>query len=338
MRFGFSLPHYGFSLPGGAPITFEATAAWARRAEDAGFDSVSVSDHFFYSFGRYGADPAPIDALEPLTALAGLATVTERVRLQTLVLCAPFRHPAVLAKMAATIDLLSGGRLDLGLGSGWLEDEFAAFGYPFGSVGERFAALEETLEALAALFASEGDPVTFDGRSVSFREARLLPSPVQRPVPLWVGGKGGPRLLRLAARHAAGWNMVWRVAPSWYARRTAAIEAACADASRDPATFRRTIGLYALVGEDEAEARAAFARGRAAMPGGAMEGDSYETWCADTLSGTPEQVRERIAEFEAMGVEEIVIAPWVLPFAVPEPERFDAFVEGVLTPLRAARG
>jgi probable F420-dependent oxidoreductase len=337
MRFGLSLPHYGFSLPDGAPVTFEAIAAWARRAEDAGFDSVSVSDHFFYSFGRYGADPEPIDALEPMTALAGLAAVTERVRLQTLVLCAPFRHPAILAKMAATVDLLSDGRLDLGLGAGWLEDEFAAFGYAFGSVGERFAVLEETLEALDVLFSSGGEPVTFDGPTVSFDGARLLPSPVQRPVPLWVGGKGGPRLLRLAARHAAGWNMVWRIAPSWYEERLSAIDAACAEAGRDPATFRKTIGLYSLIGEDEAAARAAFDRGRAAMPGGAMQAETYETWCADTLSGTPEQVRERVAAFEELGVEEIVVAPWVLPFAVPEPERFEAFVEGVLGPLRADR-
>ena len=107
MRFGFSLPHYGFSLPDGAPITFEAMTWWARRAEAPGSIRSRFSDHFFYSFGRYGADPSPIDALEPMTALAGLATATERVRLQTLVLCAPFRHPAVLAKMAATIDLLS---------------------------------------------------------------------------------------------------------------------------------------------------------------------------------------------------------------------------------------
>lgn len=338
MRFGLSLPHYGFSLPDGAPITFEAMTAWARRAEDAGFDSVSVSDHFFYSFGRYGADPAPIDALEPLTALAGLATATERVRLQTLVLCAPFRHPAVLAKTAATIDLLSGGRLDLGLGAGWLEDEFAAFGYPFGSVGERFGALEETLEVLDALFASNGDAVSLDGPTVALRDARLLPSPVQRPIPLWVGGKGGPRLLRLAARHAAGWNMVWRVDPSWYGGRAAAIDEACAEAGRDPTTFRRTIGLYTLVGGDEADARAAFERGRAAMPGGAMDGETYGSWCADTLSGTPDQAIERIRAFEELGVEEIVIAPWVLPFAVPEPERFDAFVDLVLRPLRAERG
>ncbi len=138
MRFGLSLPHYGFSLPGGGPITFEAMSEWAVRAERLGFDSIWVSDHFFYSFARYGADPTPIAAVEPLTAIAGLATVTDRIRMGTLVLGAPFRHPSILAKMATTIDGISGGRLDLGVGAGWLREEFDAFGFDYGTVGERF--------------------------------------------------------------------------------------------------------------------------------------------------------------------------------------------------------
>jgi probable F420-dependent oxidoreductase len=331
MRFGLSLPHYGFSLPDGAPITFDALATWARRAEDLGFDSVWISDHFFYSFARYGADPRPIPALEPMTSLAGLAAVTERVRLGTLVLCAPFRHPAIVAKMATTIDGISGGRLDLGVGAGWLEDEFTAFGYEYGTVGDRFAALEETLEVLGAL--GTGEPVNYEGRYVTLREARLLPVAVQGRIPLWVGGKGGPRLLRLAARHAVGWNAVWRWSPAAYGERARAAREACENAGRDPATFRLSVGLYGLLGQDDASARAAFERGRAAMPGGALDGESYEDWRADTLSGTPEQVLERIAAFEDLGVEEIILAPWVLPFAVPEPEQVDLFVERVMRPL-----
>jgi probable F420-dependent oxidoreductase len=331
MRFGLSLPHYGFSIPGEQP-TFETLATWALRAEAAGFDSVWVSDHLFYSFGRYGADPAPIASLEPMTSLAGLAAVTTRVRLGALVLCASFRHPALLAKMAATIDGIAGGRLDLGLGAGWLEQEFEAFGYRFGSLGERFAILEEALAVVDAM--GGGEPVTFDGPTVRLREARLLPAPVQERIPVWAGGKGGPRLLRAAARHATGWNVVWRVDPAWYADRGEAVERACAEVGRDPDTFRRSIGLYSLLGEDEASARAAFERGRAAMPGGAMDGDTYESWCADTLSGTPAQAIERIRAFEALGVEEIVVAPWVLPFAIPEPDLLDLFVEAVMRPLR----
>ncbi len=331
MRFGLSLPHYGFSLPGEGPITFDALATWAGRAEDLGFDSVWISDHFFYSFARYGADPQPIASLEPLTSLAGLAAITERVRLGTLVLCAPFRHPSILAKMTATIDGISGGRLDLGIGAGWLEDEFTAFGYAHGTVGERFGLLQETLEVLEAL-ASPG-PVNYEGATVKLCEARLLPAPVQRPIPVWVGGKGGPRLLRLAARHAAGWNSAWRWSPEAYGARVEAAHGACEEVGRDPASFRLSLGLYSLMGEDEAAARAVFERGRAAMPGAAMADERYEDWRDDTLSGTPEQVLERIATFAALGVEEIVIAPWVLPFAIPEPEQVELFAQQVVRPL-----
>jgi probable F420-dependent oxidoreductase len=329
MRFGLSLPHYGFSLADGAPITFEAMSEWAVRAERLGFDSVWVSDHFFYSFARYGADPTPIAAVEPLTAIAGLATVTERIRMGTLVLGAPFRHPSILAKMATTIDAISDGRLDLGVGAGWLREEFDAFGFHYGTVGERFGTLEQTLQVLQALFS--GEPATFDGPTVSLREARLRPEPVQRRIPVWVGGKGGPRLLRLAARHADGWNAVWRWTPEAYGERAGAARQACASEGRDPATFRFSVGLYCLVGETDHAFRAVFDRGKAAMPGDAMREETEESWLADTLSGTPEQVIERVRAFEAVGVEEIVVAPWVLPFSVPEPEIVDLFAEQVLT-------
>jgi probable F420-dependent oxidoreductase len=330
MRFGLSLPHYGFSLPSGE-TSFAAAARWATRAEELGFDSVWVSDHFFYSFARYGADPTPIPSLEPLTTLAGIAAVTDRVRIGTLVLCAPFRHPALLARTAASIDLLSGGRLDLGLGAGWMQEEFDAFGYRFGEIGERFDALEESLEVLGRLFG--GDPVTYDGPTVTLREAVLAPAP-ERPPPVWVGGKGGPRLLRLAARLAEGWNTVWRVSPEGYAAKLPAVRTACDAAGRDPATFGLSLGLYSLIGQDEAAAQAAFERGRAAAPGDVMAGDDYASWRADTLSGTPEQILERVAAFESLGVRELIVSPWVLPFAIHEPEQVELFAERVIAPSR----
>ncbi|MGH2629621.1 MAG: LLM class flavin-dependent oxidoreductase [Actinomycetota bacterium] len=336
MRFGLSLPHYGFSLPGDAPISFETLATWALRAEELGFDSVWISDHFFYSFARYGADPEPIAAIEPLTALAGLAAVTERVRLGTLVLSAPFRHPSIVAKMATTIDGISGGRVDLGVGAGWLEQEFIAFGYRYGTVGERFDMLEEALRVLQAL--SLGEAATLEGPTVSLREARLLPSPLQSGgIPVWVGGKGGPRLLRLAASYAHGWNAVWRWSPGEFADRAAAARAACERAGRDPSSFHLSVGLYSLLGETDADFRDVFRRGRASMPGDAMRGETETTWLADTLSGTPDRAIDRVRGFEAIGVEEIVVAPWVLPFSVPEPEQLDLFAERVLAPLRAER-
>ncbi len=332
MRFGLALPQYGFSLPSGE-VGFETTATWARRAEELGFDSVWLSDHFFYTFTRYGGDPTPIPAIEPLTALAALATITSRVRLGTLVLCAPFRHPAMLAKMAVTIDRLSGGRFDLGLGAGWLREEFDAFGFPFGTIGERFAALEDALAVLSAL--QSGQPATYAGSNITLRDAVLLPAPVNGRIPVWIGGKGGPRLLRLIAGYADGWNLVWRVDPDDYAARAAAARAAFESAGRDPATLRLSVGLYTLVGADEDSARAVFERGRARFPGGAMDADTWETWRADTLSGTADQVIERVRRFEELGVEELIVSPSVLPFAVDDPEILDVLAERVIAPLRA---
>ena len=332
MRFGLTLPHYGFSVPSGE-TSFSSVAAWAKRAEDLGFDSVWVSDHFYYSFARYGADPAPIASLEPLTTLAGIAAVTQRVRLGTLVLCSAFRHPALLARVVASIDLLSRGRLDLGLGAGWMREEFDAFGYRFGTTGERFGSLEESLDVLRRLFG--GDPVTYDGPTVALREAVLAPAPERGPA-LWVGGKGGPRLLRLAARLADGWNLVWRVAPETYVGKVSDVRAACAAIGRDPATFGLSVGLYSLIGEDEASARAAFDRGRAAAPGDAMAADDYGSWRADTLSGTPEQILERVDAFESLGVRELIVSPWVLPFAIHEPDQVELFAERVIAATRGS--
>ncbi len=334
MRFGLALPHYDFSVPPDRrPITFAAAAEAAAEAERLGFDSVWVSDHLLYHFERYG-EPEPVyGSLEPLTTIAGLAALTSRVRLGTLVLGAPFRHPSLLAKAAATLDSISEGRLDLGVGAGWLRDEFEAFGYRFGTVRERFAALEETLRVLEALFDGGEASGTFGG--VTLKSARLLPPPVQRPrPPVWLGGKGGPRLLRLAARHADGWNLVWRVTPEDYAPKVDDVARACESQDRDPATLRRSLGFYALIAEDEPAVAALWERARSSMPGRALDGESWESWRADTLSGTPEQVLERVAAFEALGVEELILSPWSLPFALPEPEMLHVVAERVIAPLR----
>jgi alkanesulfonate monooxygenase SsuD/methylene tetrahydromethanopterin reductase-like flavin-dependent oxidoreductase (luciferase family) len=318
MRFGLAIPQYGFSLPSGE-IGFGDATAWARRAEELGFDSVWLSDHFFYSFGRYGADPSPIAALEPLTALAGIAVATTHVRLGVIVLAAAFRPPAIVAKAAATIDRLSAGRFELALGAGWLEDEFTAFGYPFGPVGERFDELERVLAELTRRLADASPP---------------LPPPVQDPFPVWLGGKGGPRLLRLAARHAVGWNLVWRAAPDRYGAALADVARACDRERRDPETFRRTVGLYGIVGATEEEARARFQRARASFPGDAMHDETWDSWRSDTLSGSPEQVIERVEAFAALGVEELILSPWALPFAVIEPQIVEIFASRVIPACR----
>lgn len=335
MRIGLALPHYDFSLPGGGSITFARTAEVAREAERLGFDSVWISDHFFLSLARYGGPPEPRGSLEPLTTLAALAVATERVRLGTLVLCAPFRHPAILAKTASAIDLLSGGRLDLGLGAGWYREEFEAFGVPFGTVGERFVILEESLRVLGALFGEE-EPATFEGRLFHLREAYNHPRPAQRPrPPLWVGAKGGDRSLRLAARHADGWNTVWRWAPDAYAGRVRRAYEICEEEGRDPSTLRLSVGLYSIVGEDLDDLASRFRAMQGWMPGGAFDGEHIDTFAADTLTGTPEQVLERLAAFAALGVEEMIVSPAPLPFAVPDLSMLGIWAEGIIPRARA---
>jgi alkanesulfonate monooxygenase SsuD/methylene tetrahydromethanopterin reductase-like flavin-dependent oxidoreductase (luciferase family) len=124
------------------------------------------------------------------------------------------------------------------------------------------------------------------------------------------------------------------MSPESYAAKVDDVRRACEEAGRDPSTFRRSVGLYSLIGEDGAAAKAAFERARAAAPGDAMAGEDLASWRADTLSGTPDEILERVAAFEDLGVEELIVAPWVLPFAIHEPEQVELFAERVIGPLR----
>ena len=332
MRFGLALPHYDFSMPGGEPVTFEHVADAARDAERLGFDSVWISDHFFLSLARYGGDDAPQGSLEPMTTLGALAAVTERVRLGTLVACAPFRHPGVLGKQAAAIDLLSGGRLDLGIGAGCYGEEFEAFAVPYGEVGDRFGLLEETLQVVELLF-KEG-PADFEGAHFTLRGAYNHPRPVQIPrPPVWLGAKGGERSLRLAARYADGWNTVWRWAPEAYADRMRAAREACERVGRDPSTLRLSVGLSTLVGEDERDLRRRHEHLVRDTPAAVPPLEELER---DGLAGTPDRISERIAAFEDLGVEELIASFSSLPFVIHDRSAVEQFAESILTPARAS--
>lgn len=334
MRVGLALPHYDFSLPGGGPVAFARVAEQAMRAERLGFDSVWVSDHFFASLERYGGDDTRYGSLEPLTTLAALAPMTERVRLGTLVLSAGFRHPAMLAKSATTIDRLSGGRLELGLGAGWFAEEYEAFGYDFDGVGERFGLLEETLAYLGALF--RDDPASLQGRRFALLDAYNSPRPVQEPrPPILVGGKGGPRLLRIAARLADGWNGAWRWTPKSYGDRARAAREACEAAGRDPSTFRLSLGLFTVVGEDQTDLARRYDLMVGRLPAGVGDALGLETLRAECLAGTPEQVVARASAFAEIGVGELIVSPAPVWFAMPDPSMLDLLAEAVLPALRA---
>src|ERR671919_2116213 len=201
MRLGLALPHYDTSYAG-RTVSWSAVRDAALLAERAGFDSVWVSDHLFLDWGKYGGPAEPQGALECWTTLAGIAGVTDRVRLGSLTLCNDLRNPGLVAKMAATLDLLSGGRVDLGMGAGWYEPEYEAAGIEFSRAGTRIRRLGEAVEIVTRLLS--GDEVTFVGEHYTTSEAVCRPRPVQQPrPPVWVCGKGD-LLLRMAATFADG--------------------------------------------------------------------------------------------------------------------------------------
>jgi probable F420-dependent oxidoreductase len=315
MRIGLALPHYDFSFPDGAPLTWPRLVDAARRAEALGFDSVWISDHFFFDAQRYGGAPGPVATVEPFTALAAVAAATERVRLGTLVACAPFRHPAHVAKMATTIDLLSGGRFELGLGAGWFQTEFEAFGYQYGATGDRFGLLEEQVEVIAGLFG--GGPVDHQGDRYQLRGAFNHPRPAKAGgPPIWLGGKGGERLLRLVVRSGAGWNTVWRWRLDDYQERATALRKVCEAEGREPSAVPRSLGLYTLVGEDEADLASRWRDLQRWTPNGALDSVSLDAYAADTLTGTAAACLDTLAAYAHEGVEEFVVCAASLPFAV----------------------
>jgi len=209
----------------------------ARAAEEVGFDSIWVGDHLLY---RDPGQP-PRGPWEAWSTLAALAAVTERVRLGPLVASVSFHNPAMLAKKAAAVDEISGGRLILGIGAGWNEPEYRAFGFPFDHRVERF---EEAFTIIRGLL-REGR-VDFSGRYQQARDVLLLPPPRRPGGPPIMVGTVGPRMLRIAAEHADAWN-AWF---SWYGNSVEGlrdllrkVDAACADVGRDPATLERTVAV-----------------------------------------------------------------------------------------------
>jgi probable F420-dependent oxidoreductase len=334
MRIGLALPHYDYSVPDARPVTWPRLVESAKRAEDLGYDSVWISDHFFADIGRYGGPQGPLGAVEPFTSLAAIAAACERVRLGTLVACTSFRHPAHVAKMATTIDHLSQGRFDLGLGAGWFQAEFESFGFDFATTGERFSVLEETVRVVEGLFAK--GPLDFDGKHFHLAGAYNHPSPVQDGgPPIWVGGKGGDRLLRLTARHASGWNTVWRWSVDAYAERVQTLRRIAEAEGRDPASVRLSIGLYTLVGEDERDLAGRFEALQRWTPGGAIDRVSLEAYASDTLTGTPEVVMDRLGRLADLGVEEFIVSAASLPFAVFDWSVVELISDAVIPKARA---
>jgi probable F420-dependent oxidoreductase len=228
VKIGVALPHYG------SDSELDRVVQIAKESERLGFDSVWVSDHLVFDLEKYGGSDQLIGSVDPLATLAVLAAETSAVRLGTMVLCNEFRHPVVLAKQAATIDIASGGRLELGIGAGWYEREFRMAGLEFPRAGVRLERLREAAEVLKLCFS--GEQVSFDGRHYRLEGLVCLPRPTQRPRPtIWLGGKG-ERAMRVIAGTADGWNAAWFQDAAAYAERARLL---------DGSKVRRSIGQYA---------------------------------------------------------------------------------------------
>ena len=281
-------------------VTWEQWLALARACEDAGLDALFRSDHYVSV-----QDRPERGSLDAWATLAALAQATSRLRLGTLVSPATFRHPSVLAKMATTVDHVSGGRVEVGIGAGWHEPEHTAYGFPFPPVAARLEALEEQVEIVHRSW-SEG-PFSFSGRHWSVEALDAVPKPVQRPHPnLIVGGRGGRRSLAVAARWADEYNTVF-VTPDVCRERRAALDAACAAAGRDPAGVTFSLMTGGVVGADGGEVgdrlRVAMERRGQVRPEDRFRAEIAPAWVIGTVGEAVAQLRA----FEEAGVDRVML-------------------------------
>ncbi|MET8877244.1 LLM class F420-dependent oxidoreductase [Nocardia sp. NPDC004604] len=271
--------------------SYDTLLTVAKATEDLGFDAFFRSDHYLAMGGADGL-PGPTDAW---ITLAGLARETKRIRLGTLVTAATFRLPGPLAIQVAQVDQMSGGRVELGLGSGWFGDEHTAYGIPFPQ--DKFTRFEEQLAIITGLWASKvGDKFTFDGQHYQLTDSPALPKPVQDSVPILIGGYGATRTPRLAATYATEFNMPFGSIED-SARQFDRVRAAVAARGRRADDLVYSNALVACVGASDAEvARRADAIGR--------EVDELKT---NGLAGSPAEVVDKIARYAEIGASRIYL-------------------------------
>jgi F420-dependent oxidoreductase-like protein len=286
-------------IEGQEDVTWEQWLALAGACEEHGLEALFRSDHYESVMGMRERG-----SLDAWATLAALAARTSRIRLGTLVSPATFRHPSVLAKNAATVDQISGGRVELGLGAGWHEGEHRAYGFEFPATPTRMQRLAEQLEIVSRSFAE--DAFSFQGRHYQVQELRALPKPVQRPRPtLLVGGGAGPKSLALAARFADEYNTVGVPLEELPERRRRLLDA-WREAGRDPETARLSLMTACVVGRDRAEVDERV--GRVLAVTGSDDSvaevvDARPNW----LLGTVDQVAERLQALEAAGVGRVML-------------------------------
>jgi F420-dependent oxidoreductase-like protein len=291
---------YSLMLEGQEGVTWSQWLAIARTCERLGFDGLLTSDHYLSVVTT--EEPGSNDAW---TLLGALAASTERLRLGTMVSPVTFRLPAVLAKAATTVDRISNGRVQVGMGAGWWDLEHRSHGIPFPPAPERFEMLEEQLEIVHGLWSE--DVFSFEGRYYALEECRFLPKPVQRPhPPIVVGGKGGPRLARLVARWADEFNRVGGT-PDELRASIERVTDALDRQGRDRASVAMSFMTWVFVGRTDDEWRHRADRARRMYPTTGSLDEYLADISRDCIVGTVEQAIDRMNEYAAAGVHRFVL-------------------------------
>jgi F420-dependent oxidoreductase-like protein len=284
----------------------------AAHCEQTGWDGVYVADHFMPN----GPGPAPLDGdtLECWSVIAALAASVPRLRLAPLVTSVTYRHPAVLAKIAAAVDQVSHGRLTLGIGAGWQENEHAAYGIPLGTVRERMDRFEEAAQILHSLLRQPR--TTFEGRYFQVRDAPDQPAPVQDPMPLLIGGGGERRTMRVAARYADQWN-AWTT-PEVLTHKLAVLREHCDQVGRDPSEIGVSTQALLFLSTDTGW----LADKRPTQPG------------RPVIAGTPAEVTEIVGRYREAGADELIIPDFTLGSLARKKDTCDLFMTEVVPAFR----
>jgi F420-dependent oxidoreductase-like protein len=310
-------PIFGVFVPQGWKLEFAGTPdpreQWrlavdvAVRAEALGFDSIWVYDHF-----HNVPKPSHESVFECWTTMAAISQRTTTIRLGQMVGCNLYRPPALLAKITSTLDVISGGRLDWGIGAGWYENECRGYGYPFPVPKERIAMLQEAVEIVLSMWSQP--ETTYVGKWYQTHRANCDPKPLQHPrPPVWIGGGGEQLTLRVVARHADFANFGGK--PDEFAHKCRVLDAHCDSVGRDPRAVRRTWSPEVFIRDTEAELRDGQRLSTRSEP--------FESWRDGNLVGTPEEVAEKIATYRALGCSGFI--PWCLDYPGTETlERFAA--------------
>jgi F420-dependent oxidoreductase-like protein len=286
-------------IEGQEGVTWDDWVRLARLSEEHGLEGLFRSDHYSAIIR------ADADAHDAWTTLAGLAALTERIRLGTLVSPATFRHPSVLARMAATVDHISGGRVDVGMGSGWYEREHEAHGFPFLDGKQRFELFAEQVEVVVRSWA--GERFDHDGRAYALQGQLALPRPVQQPhPPLLLGGTVKRRFAALAARYATEVNTLGASNDELRARKDT-LDAACADAGRDPSTLGFSVMTACFLGESDGDVVDRVGRFLSIRDDGTDPGTLIAERRGRWLVGTVDEVAERIRELRDVGVSRVFL-------------------------------